>query len=183
MWNPIRLAVAAVAVAGLAATAAAQEGRAQAVVGAGELTVTLAWARATPPGAATAAGYLTITNNGATDDRLIAVETPLAAIAEVHEMSMDNDRMVMRPLEDGLVIPAGETVALLPGGYHLMFIDLNRAVVEGAPVEVTLTFANAGEVVVPLETYPIGSPGPAGAGGLEMDGMEMGGMNDGGGGQ
>lgn len=137
----------------------------------GDLAITQPWARATPPAAATGAGYLTITNNGATDDRLLSITSPIAEISEVHEMTMTDDRMVMRPLEDGLTIPAGETVVLRPGGFHLMFVQLVDGFVEGTEVTVTLTFETAGAVEINLLVYPIGSDGPAGT--MEgMDGME-----------
>ena len=59
--------------------------------------------------------------------------------------------MVMRPLDDALTIPAGETVHLEPGGLHLMFLQLNQPHVVNQPFEVTLTFENAGEIVVSFD--------------------------------
>jgi len=131
----------------------------------GDLTIMQAWARATPPGAPTAAGYLTITNNGTAGERLLGVSSAIFGTAEIHEMIMADNRMMMRPLEDGLTIAAGETVVLQPGGFHLMFMGIGDGLAEGTTVEVTLIFASAGEVIVTLVVYPIGSPGPAGAGG------------------
>jgi len=75
-------------------------------------------------------------------------------------MTMADGVMQMRPLPDGLPIPAGGTVELRPGGHHLMLMDLKEALVEGETVEVTLTFETAGEVVVPLA---IGAPNARGA--------------------
>ena len=126
----------------------------------GAVAITSAWARATPPGAPTAAGYLTITNTGDTDETLISATTAVAGMTEIHQMTMADDRMMMRPLGDGLVIAAGETIVLEPGGYHLMFMNMGDALVEGTTVEVTLTFAAAGAVTVTLIVYPIGSDGP-----------------------
>ena len=143
----------------------------------GELAISQPWARATPEGAVTGAGYLAITNTGAVDDRLIGVETDRAAIAEIHEMSMANDRMTMRPLEDGLVIPAGETVILQPGGYHIMMIELTGSIVEETPVVVTLIFEIAGAVTVDLSVYPIGSAGPDQELMMDPDAMMMDGMD------
>jgi copper(I)-binding protein len=128
----------------------------------GDLTVTEAWARATPPGAVTAAGYLTIANNGVADDRLLSVTTAVAEIGELHAMTMTDGRMTMRPLEDGLVVPAGATVVLRPGAAHLMFVGVGDGLVEGTLVEITLTFATAGAVTVNLVVFRIGSPGPGG---------------------
>jgi hypothetical protein len=65
-------------------------------------------------------------------------------------MAMEGDTMKMRPLADGLVIPAGATVELQPGGYHLMFMGLNQSLVEGEMIDVTLEFRNAGAVAIPF---------------------------------
>jgi copper(I)-binding protein len=131
----------------------------------GDLTITQAWARATPPGAVTAAGYLTITNDGAVQDRLLTVLTDFAETGQLHETVADSGNMVMRPLTDGIVIPAGESVVLQPGGYHLMFTGLQAdGLVQGSVIKVTLVFAVAGAVEIDLVVYPIGSTGPADAG-------------------
>ncbi|MCQ0971328.1 copper chaperone PCu(A)C [Paracoccus sp. TK19116] len=123
---------------------------ANAKVQAGDLTLGAAYTRATLPNAPVAGGFLTVTNDGTTDDRLIAAASPVAGVMEIHEMAMDGDVMTMRKLEDGLPIPAGETVMLEPGGYHLMFMRLAGPLVEGESVDVTLTFEKAGDVTVPL---------------------------------
>ena len=143
---------------------------------AGMLTITQAWTRATPPGAATGAGYLTIANSGGTSDRLLSVASPAAGLGEIHEMTMVDDRMMMRPVPDGLVIPAGETVVLEPGGLHFMFAELGAGFVEGSVVTVSLTFDIAGVVEIDLIVYPIGSGGPT-AGTVEMEGMAMDGLD------
>ncbi|MEC7761703.1 MAG: copper chaperone PCu(A)C [Pseudomonadota bacterium] len=127
----------------------------------GDLTLEGAFSRATLPIAPVAGGFMTITNTGDTDDRLIGAASEVADRMEIHEMAMDGDVMRMRELADGLAIPAGETVELKPGGYHLMFMDLSEPLVEGETVEVTLTFENAGEVVFPLS---IGAPDADGRG-------------------
>jgi copper(I)-binding protein len=116
----------------------------------GDLTLTGAFARATLPNQPVAGGFLRITNTGDMDDRLVSVSASFAQKGEVHEMAMDGDTMRMRKLSDGLVIPAGETVELQPGGYHLMFMKLNTPLVEGEMVDATLLFENAGTVTIPL---------------------------------
>lgn len=123
-------------------------------VTAGDLTISGGFTRATLPGAPVAGGFVTITNAGAEDDRLVAVSTSIAKEAQIHEMALENDIMKMRRLEDGLVIPAGETVTLAPGGYHLMFMGLGGAIAEGDVVAVTLTFEKAGDVAVELVAGP-----------------------------
>ncbi len=116
----------------------------------GDLMLKGLFSRATLPNQPVAGAFLTITNMGSEDDVLIGVSTPVAAKGEVHEMAMEGETMKMRELADGLVIPAGQTVELKPGGYHLMFMKLNEPLVEGEMVEATLEFQNAGTVTVPF---------------------------------
>lgn len=116
----------------------------------GDLTLTAPYSRATLPNAPVAGGFMTITNSGDADDRLIAASSEIAGRIEVHEMAMNGDVMVMSRLENGLSIPAGETVQLQPGGYHIMFMQLTGPLVEGEKVDVTLTFETAGDITVPL---------------------------------
>ncbi|MBJ3762407.1 copper chaperone PCu(A)C [Maribius pontilimi] len=139
---------------GLANIAAAAPNAAAVTVG--DLTVTGAHARATLPGQPVGGGYMTVTNAGDTDDRLVAVSSPVAGRAELHEMRMDGDVMRMRPLPDGLPVPAGETITLEPGGPHLMFMDLAGPLVAGEIAPVRLTFERAGAVDVP---FAIAAPG------------------------
>jgi periplasmic copper chaperone A len=116
----------------------------------GSLELNAPFARATLPGAPVAGGFLTIVNTGTDDDRLISVSSEIARETQIHEMAMEGDVMRMRPLADGLAVPAGETVVLEPGGYHIMFMGLNGPFVEGETVPVTLEFELAGTVEVGL---------------------------------
>ncbi|MBY5973429.1 copper chaperone PCu(A)C [Ferrimonas balearica] len=131
---------------------------------AGPLKLSGGFSRATLPNAPVGGGFLTITNTGDNDDRLVGAESPLAGHMEVHEMAMEGDVMRMRELADGLVIPAGETVELKPGGYHLMLMDLQAPLVEGETATITLIFENAGRVEVPLAIGAPNARGPAGHG-------------------
>jgi len=143
-------------------------------VNVGTLELTNLWTRATPPKAPTGGGYLTITNSGSEDDTLIAVSTPVSEKGELHIMEVKDGIMTMHPVEGGIVIPAGETVTLAPGGLHLMFIGLKESLKEGGMLPVTLTFAKAGTVETTLHIMPIGSQGPDGAGGgMNMDHGKM----------
>ncbi|HEX8901480.1 copper chaperone PCu(A)C [Vitreimonas sp.] len=109
------------------------------------------WAGQTPGGVDVSAGYLTIRNRTETDDQLIAVSSPRAARAEIHEMSMDeNNVMRMRPLT-ALTIPAGGEALLQPGGQHLMFFGVTQPFTVGEEIPVQLTFANAGVIDVNLQ--------------------------------
>ncbi len=119
-------------------------------VKAGSLVIAQGFTRATRPGAPVAGGFMTITNTSTTDDRLVAASSAVAGVMQVHEMTMADGVMKMRELADGLAIPAGGTVMLKPGGYHVMFLDLKEPLVEGKAIDVTLTFEKAGTVTVPL---------------------------------
>ena len=112
-------------------------------VTAGDLVVSKAWSRATPGGAKVAAGFLTIENKGSAPDKLVSASTPLADHAEIHEMKMANGVMSMREISGGLTIPAGQSVTLAPGGYHLMLMGPKQPFKQGEKVPLTLTFGEA----------------------------------------
>jgi copper(I)-binding protein len=132
-------------------------------VKAGDLVITQAWSRATPGGAKIAGGYLTIENKGSAPDRLIGGAGDVAGKIEVHEMSMKDGVMTMRPLDKGLSIEPGKTVKLAPGGYHLMMLDLKTPLKQGDKVPVTLEFEKAGKVTLSLDVQGVGAQAPAGA--------------------
>jgi copper(I)-binding protein len=117
----------------------------------GDLRVSVAWARETPPQAPVGGAYLTVQNTGATDDRLLAVESSAAERVELHEASDANGVARMRELAHGLVIPAGATVTLAPGGSHLMFIHPSPRWVAGGRVDATLVFEKAGRLPVSFD--------------------------------
>jgi copper(I)-binding protein len=103
--------------------------------------------RSTPPGAPTAAGYLTVTNHGASPDRLLGGSSPEVGDVQVHQMSMTGNIMRMRPIVGGLVIQAGQSVVLAPGGdRHLMLISPKHSFKPGDRVPATLRFEKAGSV-------------------------------------
>ena len=122
----------------------------------GDLDIGHPWSRATLPGAKVAAGYLTVKNNGGEADRLIAVSGEIAGKSEIHEMTVKDGVMTMRPLADGLEIPAGGELKLEPGSYHIMFMELAAPAVEGQNFKGTLTFEKAGEVEV---EFAVDKPG------------------------
>jgi uncharacterized protein YcnI/copper(I)-binding protein len=121
---------------------------------AGDLEITRAWVRATLPGQPAAGGFLTVENKGKESDRLLSASSTLTPLTQVHEMKMDGDVMKMAELADGLEIPAGGKVELKPGGFHIMFMGLEKQVKEGEIVKVTLTFEKAGVVEVDLPVQP-----------------------------
>ena len=127
----------------------------------GSLILSGAFTRATLPGAPVAGGYITITNNGAEDDVLVGAKADIAKETQIHEMAIEGDVMKMRQLENGLVIPAGETVTLEPGGLHIMFMGLHGALAEGEKVPVTLSFEKAGDITIELDVAATAATAPA----------------------
>lgn len=131
------------------------------VVHLGSLNLSHPFARATLPNAPVAGGFLAIENTGAEADRLVSATSPAAAEVQIHEMAMEGEVMKMRQLPDGLEVPAGQTVELAPGGFHLMFMGLKQAFVEGETVPVTLVFEKAGTVDVELSVQGVAADGAA----------------------
>ena len=128
-----RLLRAAVTVAGMALmmhTAQAQS-----------LLVQDAWARATVQGQKATGAFMTLTSAGG--GRLKSVSTPVAGIAEVHEMRMEGDVMKMAALTNGLELPAGKAVELKPGSYHLMLMDLKMPLRKDTRIPLTLVFVDS----------------------------------------
>jgi copper(I)-binding protein len=154
-----RLVQIALLTALLAAPAQAEE------VKAGDLVITQAWSRATPGGAKIGGGYLTIENNGSAPDRLIGGSADIAGSIQLHEMTMNNGVMTMRPLDKGLAIEPGKIVKLAPGGYHLMLFDLKGPLKQGDKLPVTLEFEKAGKVKLSFDVQGMGAQAPAGEGG------------------
>jgi periplasmic copper chaperone A len=128
-------------------------------VDAGEIMVEQAWARASAGAATTGAAYVTLMG-GTQPDRLTGVSTDAAKTAEVHESFTDNGVMKMRPVA-GLPIPAGKTVSLTPGGYHVMLFDLKKPLVAGERFPLTLQFEHAAPITVNVEVRALGKGAPA----------------------
>lgn len=100
-----------------------------------QVTVKDPWVRATVSAQKATGAFMQITS--AQDARLVEAKSPVAGVIEVHEMVMEKDVMKMRAVK-GLDLPAGKTVELKPGGYHIMFMDLKQQMKEGTTVPVTL---------------------------------------------
>ena len=125
----------------------------------GSLFIDHPWSRATPRGAKVAAGYLAIENRGKTADRLISVSSGIAGRVEIHEMKTEQGVARMRPLARGLALEPGVAAKLEPGGFHLMFHDLKRALAQGQRFKATLTFEKAGTIEVEFAVEAMGGPG------------------------
>ncbi len=121
-----------------------------------QLTISVALIRATAPKAKVAGGFMTITNNGDHADRLIGGSAAFAGKTEIHEMAMQGEVMKMRQLPKGLEIPAGGSVVLKPGGYHIMFMKLDEQLLAGENRKVTISFEKAGNVELDMSVLSIG---------------------------
>lgn len=115
------------------------------------------WVRQSVAGQSGTGAFMKLTAPSGT--KLVGVSTPAAGNAEVHEMKMEGDVMKMRELAGGLDLPAGQTVELKPGGFHVMMTDLKGALAKGATVPMTLRFEDAKGVKTALDvTLPVGAP-------------------------
>lgn len=117
---------------------------------AGDIAIDRPWTRAVGASAPTAAGYMVLRNGGTVPDRLVSAATPMATAIEMHQMSMTDGIMRMRPLPDGIELPPGQSVRLEPGGLHLMLIGPMGGLARGTRVPVRLRFERAGQVAVEL---------------------------------
>lgn len=121
----------------------------------GSLTISAPWSRATAPQAPVAAAYLRIVNRGSEPDRLVSASFDGAGAVEIHESSEENGIARMRRLEPGLMIPAGATVEMKPGGYHLMLMKLERGLNAGQSRRAVLIFEKAGRLEVEFAVRPV----------------------------
>lgn len=113
------------------------------------LRIEHAWARSTPPGSKVSAAYLTLTNIGTQDVQVVGAHFDIANVTELHSMSMSDGMMRMRKLDD-LDIPAGSSVALAPGGSHLMLMGLKSVLSVGQTLSGALILADGREIPVQL---------------------------------
>lgn len=120
-----------------------------------DVQVDAPWSRPTPPGAPMGAGYMVITNHSDQEIVLVAGETPRAGLVSIHETVEVDGLMRMRPMSDGLPIPAGGKVELRPLSYHLMLEQLNEPLVEGERIPLTLTFDGADPLSLELVVRPL----------------------------
>lgn len=146
--------VAAAALSGVAAFAVAQS--------APLVKVENAWLRPAVKGQSGTGGFARLTSDkGAT---LVGVASPVAAVAEIHEMAMEGDVMKMRAIE-ALPLPAGQAVELKPGGHHLMLTQLKQPLAAGSSVPVTLKLKGAdGKLSEQRVEFKVTATAPAAAG-------------------
>lgn len=148
--------------------------------------VTSGWVRTPPAGRDVTAGYVTLLAEGE-DDQLVGASSPIAARVEIHTMEDDGEVMRMRQVE-AIDLPAGEPVALRPGGDHLMIFGVDTAALDGE-MEITLEFASGAQTTVrlPLSATEPQADAPASTGGhegtdhstMDRSGMDHSGMDHG----
>ena len=125
----------------------------------------MAWVRAVPPVAVTTAAYMMLHNYSTKDDRVIAIETPVAEAVEIHSSEMSNGTMKMVKL-DALTVPAKGHVMFEPVGHHIMLINLKQPLKVGDMVPLTLVFENHGRIDMQL---PVSHPPEGSANDGDMD--------------
>jgi copper(I)-binding protein len=138
---------------------------------AGGIGIVDPWSRATARGATVGVGYMKITNDGQTADRLLGGSADAGSGFELHQTIMENGISKMRPVKDGLEIKPGQTVEFKPGGHHVMFTGLKKPLSAGDHIKATLTFEQAGKVDIEYDVLAMGATP-----GHEMPGMNMPGM-------
>jgi copper(I)-binding protein len=132
---------------------------APATVTGGEVSISRAWARATPPGATMGAVYLTIENRGRQADTLLDANCPVASAATFHYTSQREGVSHMAPA-GAIAIGAGQVLKVRPIGLHLMLTGLKQPLVAGRPIALTLRFQRAGDVPITAQVIPLSAPAP-----------------------
>ena len=124
-----------------------------------------AWVRATVPQQKATGAFMRLTSNS--DMRLVGADSPLASVVEIHEMIMDGNVMKMNAVP-GVDLPAGKTVELKPGGYHVMLMGLKQRVKDGdeVPVSIVVEAADGARQTIELKAHarPLNAP----SGGQQM---------------
>ena len=139
----------------------------------GDLVITRPALRATPPAAPVAAGFLSVENTGATEDKLVGadIDPAVAGIVQLHQMAMADGVMQMSEMTDGILLPPGAKVDLVPGGLHLMLMQMTQPLEPGQTHDVTLSFEKAGEITLAMPVLTLAEIREAAA--EMLDGMEM----------
>jgi periplasmic copper chaperone A len=140
------------------------------------ITVEQPWSRATPKGAKTGAVYMTLDNKSGSADRLTGASSDVADKLQIHEMNVENGVMKMREVTDGLPIPAGGSVELKPGSYHVMMMGLKKPLTAGEKFPLTLSFEKAGNISVTVPVQAMGATEDKGGGMGNMNDNKGGGM-------
>lgn len=113
----------------------------------GSIKIDHPWSRATVAGIPNGVAYFVLENNGDSDDRLLSASSPVAGTTELHTHIKDGEVVRMRQVE-AIDVPAGETVALEPGGLHVMLMGLKNPLDQDTMFPLTLEFEQAGTITV-----------------------------------
>jgi len=128
---------------------------------AGDIEAREAWSRARMPEARAGAAYVTLENTGSTNDQLVSAESAVAETVELHTHIMDGAIMKMRQVEN-IPLPAGKTVVLKPGAFHVMLIGLQEPLTEGKVFPLTLNFEQAKPITLNVAVKGMAATGSQG---------------------
>lgn len=112
-----------------------------------EVTISDAYVRAVPPGQPNSASFMQVKNTSKVPHALVGGSSPAAKVVELHTHTMEGGMMRMRQVEK-IDIPAGGSVSLQPGGFHVMLIGLKQQLVPGQEIPLTLKYEDGSEVTV-----------------------------------
>ena len=126
--------------------------------GSPNVQITDAWARETLAGQTSTAAYLTMTNKGTADDRLVSVSVPVPAKASVHATENSGVISQMREIGSGVAVPVGSTIELKPGGTHVMITGLHAPLRRGEALKLSLRFEKSGEKPIDFRVAPASGP-------------------------
>jgi periplasmic copper chaperone A len=165
------LAAAALALTGCAPAGASDDDAAAAPAADG-MSLTDGWVKAADSGMSAAFGGLT--NSGPQDVTVVSATTEASSMLELHEtVENETGELIMREIDGGFVVPAGDTLTLEPGGSHIMLMDLADPLEAGEEVTFTLTFSDDStyEFTAPVKDYSGANENYVGGdeGGMDMD--------------
>jgi copper(I)-binding protein len=159
MPHRVKIAVLRSGIAVILGVVAGDAVAASAEICSGDICLSDPWARATPPGAQSVAIYFSIVNKGRTADALVSASSSATANAMVHR-SVLTGNIVHMEMPGVVELAPGAHLTFAPVGYHLMLEALKQPLTEGSTISVTLNFAKAGKVTLPIPVLGVGAVGP-----------------------
>ena len=126
--------------------------------GSPDVQIANAWARETVAGQTSTAAYLTVSNKGTADDRLVSVSAPEPVKASVHVTENSGGVSHMRHMSSGLAVPTGSAIELKPGGTHVMITGLQAPLRRGQTLNLRLRFEKSGEKPIDVRVAPATGP-------------------------
>ncbi len=118
----------------------------------GDIAIDRVWGRAAADSDSAAAAFMTLTNTGMTEDRLVSVATEIADVAELYAVRLEGGDILLRRVE-ALTMPGGATVQMQPGGLHVMLTGLRTPMPEGETFPLTLNFERAGAITIAAHVF------------------------------